>query len=100
MYAPGPNARSVPQQMAYPPHGGSVGPPSKRARHAAGGSAAHQQMMGGIPPMDIAYDDDEDTSRGDMFDHLTPREVSKTRYRQNHEWMEGEQTCSIKKKVK
>jgi hypothetical protein len=33
-------------------------------------------------------DDEEDTSRGDMFDHMTPREVSQSRYIQNHEWME------------
>ncbi|KAK8126170.1 uncharacterized protein PG998_001929 [Apiospora kogelbergensis] len=43
--------------------------------------------MGVMPPTE-GYDDDEDTSRGDMFDHLTPREISLVRYRQNHEWME------------
>jgi hypothetical protein len=35
-----------------------------------------------------AVDDDEDVSRGDLFDHLTPREISLGRYQQNHEWME------------
>jgi hypothetical protein len=34
------------------------------------------------------FDDDEDISRGDMFDHMTPREISYARYQQNHEWME------------
>ncbi|KAH9891400.1 DUF1750-domain-containing protein [Xylariomycetidae sp. FL2044] len=81
-------ARGVPQAMAYPPHAPSVGgPPSKRART---GQASHGQMasLAAIPPPDSVYDDDEDTSRGDLFDHMTPRDVSLSRYRQNHEWME------------
>lgn len=70
-------ARNVPQQMAYPP-------PSKRNK-----TAAHAQaQMVPIPAPYIAFDDEEDTSQGDMFDHLTPREVSMTRYTRNHEWME------------
>ncbi|KAI1503664.1 hypothetical protein F5X99DRAFT_374101 [Biscogniauxia marginata] len=81
--------RGVPQTMAYPPHPPAAGgPPSKRARTA---QAAHSQAapaMAPFPQPDSAYDDDEDTSRGDLFDHLTPREVSLSRYRQNHEWME------------
>jgi hypothetical protein len=39
-----------------------------------------------VAPHDI--DDEEDTSRGDLFDHFTPREISHLRYKQNHEWME------------
>lgn len=77
--------RGVPQQMAYPPQV-APGPPAKRARHAA--NQAQQAPIPGMPPMDAALDDDEDTSRGDMFDHLTPREISLSRYQQNHEWME------------
>jgi len=34
------------------------------------------------------FNDEEDVSAGDMFDHLTPRELSLARYQQNHEWME------------
>ncbi|KAI1103969.1 DUF1750-domain-containing protein [Jackrogersella minutella] len=81
--------RGVPQSMSYSTHPPTAGaPPSKRART---GQAAQGQVvppMAAIPPQDSAYDDEEDTSRGDMFDHLTPREVSLGRYRQNHEWME------------
>ncbi|KAI2624401.1 DUF1750-domain-containing protein [Hypoxylon sp. NC1633] len=80
-------SRGVPPTMAYPTHPPPAGgPPSKRARTA---QAAHGQMapsMAAILPPD--NDDDEDISRGDMFDHLTPREVSLARYKQNHEWME------------
>jgi hypothetical protein len=45
-------------------------------------------MIGQGPQLSNAFDDEEDTSLGDMFDHLTPREVSIARYQQNHEWME------------
>lgn len=77
--------RGVPQQMAYPPQP-APGPPAKRARHSQ--SQGQQQAIQGMPPLDAAFDDDEDISRGDMFDHLTPREISLSRYQQNHEWME------------
>lgn len=80
--------RGVPQTLAYPPHPQAGGaPPSKRARTAQGAHQA-QPPIGALAPVDGAYDDDEDYSRGDMFDHLTPREISLHRYRQNHEWME------------
>lgn len=76
MVQPG-NPRNVPQQMAYPPA-------SKRSRTAA---HAQQQMAPGPAPF-IAFDDEEDTSQGDMFDHMTPRDISMARYTRNHEWME------------
>jgi len=36
----------------------------------------------------MTIDEEEDTSRGDILDHLTPREIAQTRYAQHHEWME------------
>lgn len=33
-------------------------------------------------------DDEEDNSRGDLMDFLTPRDISTMRYTQHHEWME------------
>ena len=33
-------------------------------------------------------DDEEDNSRGDLMDFMTPREISTNRYIQHHEWME------------
>jgi Fungal domain of unknown function (DUF1750) len=78
-----PQAR-VPQAMAYPTQHATAGPPAKRARTAAN---ANQAAAGGaVAVLDI--DDEEDTSRGDLFDHTTPREISMSRYKQNHEWME------------
>lgn len=76
MVQPG-GARNVPQSMAY-------STPSKRSR-----TAAHAQPhMAPNPAPFVAFDEEEDTSAGDMFDHMTPRELSMARYTRNHEWME------------
>jgi hypothetical protein len=75
----------ITQAMAYPPHQAAAGPPAKRPRTQA-------NIPPNVPPGGVAaphdIDDDEDTSRGDLFDHFTPREISHLRYKQNHEWME------------
>lgn len=72
--------RGVPQNMAYPPQAPVAGgPPPKRPR------ASHGQLNSMVL---VDEEDEEDTSRGDMFDLLTPRDVSISRYKQNHEWME------------
>ncbi|KAK5628466.1 hypothetical protein RRF57_004181 [Xylaria bambusicola] len=78
--------RGVPQNMAYPPHPPTAGgPPSKRPRTS---QPAHGQLnaMGSTALSELEIE--EDTSRGDLFDMLTPRDVSVSRYKQNHEWME------------
>ena len=74
----------TPQQMAYPAQHMTPGPAPKRARTQA--SQPHAPAQPALPAE--LMDDEEDTSRGDMFDHMTPREVSQSRYIQNHEWME------------
>ena len=73
----------IPQSMAYPPQH-QPGPPPKRVRtqHAVPNAAPGST----VAVLDV--DDEEDTQRGDFFDHTTPREVSTARYKQNHEWME------------
>ncbi|PHH92271.1 hypothetical protein CDD83_8196 [Cordyceps sp. RAO-2017] len=78
--------RGVPQQMAYPPQP-APGPPAKRARHAPSQSGQQGPMPGG-PPGEPTFEEDEDITKGDMFDYLTQRELSLSRYQQNHEWME------------
>ncbi|KAK3310436.1 uncharacterized protein B0T15DRAFT_518526 [Chaetomium strumarium] len=88
MYAPPMPQRHVPQTMAYPPHAApTIGPtPKRRGGHTPGGQQG--QIMGAPYSAEAAFDDEEDVSRGDMFDHLSPREISMARYQQNHEWME------------
>lgn len=83
MMAQPPAARNIPQQMAYPPH------PNKRSRTAAHAAAQQQQQHHMVPAAHfVAFDEEEDTHNGDMFDHLTPRDISMARYMRNHEWME------------
>ena len=81
MYSAGAPPQRIPQAMAYPPQH-QPGPPAKRARPNAAAAAVSNTAA----VLDI--DDEEDTSRGDLFDHFTPREISVARYKQNHEWME------------
>lgn len=69
----------LPQAMAYPTQAQAPVYPSKRIR-------TQTNNTGGVAVFEI--DEQEDTSRGDFFDHITPREISMMRYKQNHEWME------------
>lgn len=77
------------QQQGAGGHAG-VGPsPSKRPRHAAAAgpntSIAAASMA---QAQDAAINEEEDTSRGDLMDFLTPKDISTTRYTQHHEWLE------------
>ncbi|KAF2661673.1 DUF1750-domain-containing protein [Lophiostoma macrostomum CBS 122681] len=58
-------------------------PPSKRAR-------TNGQARPPVPPTMVADPslDEEENSTQDFFDFLTPRDISLSRYRQHHEWME------------
>ncbi|ROW11548.1 hypothetical protein VMCG_01557 [Cytospora schulzeri] len=82
MMAQPPHARTIPQPMAYPPQ---PPVPNKRARTAAA-HAAQQQLMGASHF--VPFDDEDDTYQGDIFDRMTPRDISMARYTRNHEWME------------
>ncbi|KAH6704052.1 hypothetical protein BKA61DRAFT_493798 [Leptodontidium sp. MPI-SDFR-AT-0119] len=90
MYAQGAPPPRVPQTMAYPPQPHhSAGPPSKKAKTQASANAAAAAAAAAAnaaPSLDA--DDEEDFSRGDLFDLTTPRDISMARYKQNHEWME------------
>jgi hypothetical protein len=37
---------------------------------------------------EATVEEEEDVSRGDILDFMTPREISRMRYEQHHEWME------------
>ncbi|KAK4208796.1 SWI/SNF and RSC complexes subunit ssr4 [Rhypophila decipiens] len=91
LYAAPMPSRNVPQNMAYPPHPGPPGGPTPKRQRGHAQAPPHQGQMMATPAQALdptAFDDDEDISRGDLFDHLSPREVSMSRYQQNHEWME------------
>ncbi|KAK5674374.1 hypothetical protein LTS10_012958 [Elasticomyces elasticus] len=69
-----------PQQVAA---GGGQPPAAKRQRPnppVAGGS--HDGVH------DVNIEEEENTTQGDFFDHLTTRDISMARYTQHHRWME------------
>lgn len=69
--------------MAQPPQAGMAA-----AQMAPGkGPAAGRPMPHGSD-RDTTLLDEDDVSKGDILDFLTPREISKVRYQQHHEWME------------
>ncbi|ERF68630.1 hypothetical protein EPUS_07191 [Endocarpon pusillum Z07020] len=84
------------QGLQYPPH--------MIARQQAAAAAAAQIQMGAAPiksvpernqhrrgpsnALEPTLEEEEDVSRGDMLDFMTPREISRMRYEQHHEWME------------
>ncbi|KAI4260977.1 MAG: hypothetical protein L6R42_003817, partial [Xanthoria sp. 1 TBL-2021] len=77
------------QPTAAVAHQAGLGPPpAKRARptisNAAEAEAAAKQAASDREP--TMYDE-EDVSRGDLLDFLTPREISTVRYKQHHEWL-------------
>ena len=41
-----------------------------------------------LAPGEATLEEEEDVSRGDILDFMTPRDISKARYEQHHEWME------------
>lgn len=75
-----------PPQAQYPryPNAYPQPPPAKRQRQQAPAA-----MPGsGENTHDTSVEDEENTTLGDYFDHLTPRDISMARYLQHHRWME------------
>ncbi|OWP06662.1 hypothetical protein B2J93_5141 [Marssonina coronariae] len=83
MYGANAPPARMPQTMAYPVQQHPAGPPAKRARTQP---STNQAVASTAAPLEV--DDEEDFTRGDFFDLMTPRDVSMARYKQNHEWME------------
>ena len=85
------------EALQYPPH--------MIARQQAAAAAVAQMQVGPSPMKHIpdrdqhrrgpsntleptTIEEEEDVSRGDMLDFMTPRDISRIRYEQHHEWME------------
>lgn len=79
-----PSGAAPPSAKRYKPNPANAPHPGSAAAQAA--QAIAMNAVSGDPSMTI--DEEEDTSRGDILDHLTPREIAQTRYMQHHEWME------------
>lgn len=72
-----------------------VGPPANKRMRLDPNAPPHPGQRHAMPNPatsmahdSSAIDDEEDTSRGDIMDYLTPRDISTVRYMQHHEWME------------
>ncbi|KAI9376233.1 hypothetical protein BJX61DRAFT_491306 [Aspergillus egyptiacus] len=81
-----PNAMAG-RQPFYPQPGAGVPPPAGTAPAKAPRGHRAPSAAVNAATVDFALED-EDVSAGDLMDLLTPREVSKMRYQQHHEWME------------
>lgn len=86
-----------PQQMRQPGFYGAN--PQNRPPYypQSGGQPSQAKRQRMNPPTagatadgihDSSIEDEENTTLGDFFDHLTPRDISMTRYMQHHRWME------------
>ena len=78
----GANAQQSQYPQYYPQQAGQQ-PQAKRQKMNTGMTGAAPD---GVP--DTSIEDEENTTLGDFFDHLTPRDISMTRYTQHHHWME------------
>ncbi|KAL2870976.1 uncharacterized protein BJX67DRAFT_343230 [Aspergillus lucknowensis] len=81
-----PNATPA-RQPFYPQAGPGVQPPTGAVQPKAPRGHRAASTAVNAATTDFALED-EDVSAGDLMDLLTPREVSKMRYQQHHEWME------------
>ncbi|KAJ5567196.1 hypothetical protein N7535_006502 [Penicillium sp. DV-2018c] len=71
----------------YPPQGhpGAIAPNAPAVKGPRGHRAPSAALASATADFAI---EDEDVSSGDALDLLTPRDISKMRYQQHHEWME------------
>ncbi|RMD44078.1 hypothetical protein DV735_g1064, partial [Chaetothyriales sp. CBS 134920] len=63
-------------------------PPALARAVAASGPPGHRRGPSIAHHPEPTLEEEEDVSRGDALDFMTPRDISKTRYEQHHEWME------------
>ncbi|KAJ4303409.1 hypothetical protein N0V90_002302 [Kalmusia sp. IMI 367209] len=63
---------------------GNQQPPAKRARP---NQPAPRPGIAGATVADAMFDEEENATQ-DSFDFMTPRDISLSRYKQHHEWME------------
>lgn len=55
---------------------------------SAGQLVAGHRRGGSLQEHQATLEEEEDVSRGDALDFMTPRDISRMRYEQHHEWME------------
>ncbi|KAK3625113.1 hypothetical protein LTR56_019184 [Elasticomyces elasticus] len=73
-------------QPAYYPQQVAGGQPPAAKRQRPNPPVAGGSHDGGVH--DVNIEEEENTTQGDFFDHLTTRDISMARYTQHHRWME------------
>ncbi|KAK6503271.1 hypothetical protein TWF481_008300 [Arthrobotrys musiformis] len=81
---PGPHYAMPPQMMPQTPAGPSTAKRQRTSQSMASAGPTNPMMAAAID----SVEDEEDTSRGDVLDHIPPRELATQRYKQHHEWLE------------
>ncbi|KAK6351350.1 hypothetical protein TWF718_004513 [Orbilia javanica] len=82
---PGPHyAMGGPQMMPQTPAGPSTAKRQRTSQSMASAGPTNPMMAAAMD----SVEDEEDTSRGDVLDHIPPRELATQRYKQHHEWLE------------
>ncbi|KAI4259587.1 MAG: hypothetical protein LQ352_000655 [Teloschistes flavicans] len=67
-----------------------IGPPAAKRQRQTPSNATHSEVAALQPPAlhnQTTIEDEEDVSRGDILDFLTPRDISAMRFKQHHEWL-------------
>ncbi|KAL9023882.1 MAG: hypothetical protein Q9196_006904 [Gyalolechia fulgens] len=76
------------QPRTAAPNPAPVGPPpAKRARRQTNASEAGVASLQAPADHEPTIYDEEDVSKGDALDFLTPRDISAMRYKQHHNWL-------------
>ncbi|KAL8943423.1 MAG: hypothetical protein Q9216_001061 [Gyalolechia sp. 2 TL-2023] len=76
------------QPRAVAPNLADTGPPpAKRVRHQRNAPDAGVAALQAPADNEPTIYDEEDVSRGDALDFLTPRDISAMRYKQHHNWL-------------
>ncbi|WEW58073.1 hypothetical protein PRK78_003540 [Emydomyces testavorans] len=74
-----------PQPFFQPHHSANMPAAHAKATRGHRSSASAAMAAAALPDFSL---EDEEVSTGDFLDNITPREISRLRYRNNHEWME------------
>ncbi|KAF3091426.1 hypothetical protein TWF103_011682 [Orbilia oligospora] len=81
---PAPHYTMGPQMMPQTPAGPSTAKRQRTSQSMASAGPTNPMMAAAMD----SVEDEEDTSRGDVLDHIPPRELATQRYKQHHEWLE------------
>ncbi|KAL8690412.1 MAG: hypothetical protein Q9218_004139 [Villophora microphyllina] len=78
------------QQLMPASNQAGIGPPPAKRQRPNLSNATQVEvpaLQASVSNNQFTIEDEEDVSRGDILDFLTPRDISAMRYKQHHEWL-------------